>query len=500
MRSINLLSLPTAVILLLCASPAVSDEQAWPYNLPKHMKYFPEDESHAKRGLSIQERLQREKPIGVKKMSTDEGEMFFLDNWIFAGDINPVEEKSVKRSETWIMERSSDSEEYRNVSVQPAFSPLRPHSEFSFSGPDMRFAKRTDLLLERDFKCPEGTKDCSSIGAPNSCCGAFDTCINVQDTGFGTVGCCAQGSNCAGSISCDTKNGYTSCPASPNGGCCLPGYSCMGVGCVIAGTSITTIHPSTTPTPTPSSSLPAEPTPTSTAVVVVPTTERPSSTPSPHPLPSRISSATCSSGWFSCPVSLGGGCCQNGLKCATGAACIDSTSTPRSSSVATSSVAPVAPVRPTSIPGSNAPITSGTSSTDSVCPTGFYVCSAYYPSGCCRIGRDCAETGSCVPITSTNVVASNGVTIAAPTGATFATTAKGQGGSCPSGWYSCAASLGGNCCLNGYVCGEQCTATASGNTQVAGKVAPSTASAFSMISVWALVLGAVGVGIGAVVL
>jgi hypothetical protein len=81
-----------------------------------------------------------------------------------------------------------------------------------------------------------------------------------------------------------------------------------------------------------------------------------------------------------------------------------------------------------------------------LCPTGFYVCSAYYPSGCCRVGRDCQTTGTCVETKSTTVVNSNGVTIAAPTGAGFATTAAGRGGNCPNSWYSCAASVGGNCC------------------------------------------------------
>ena len=74
------------------------------------------------------------------------------------------------------------------------------------------------------------------------------------------------------------------------------------------------------------------------------------------------------------------------------------------------------------------------------------MCSAYYPTGCCRVGRDCA-TSSCPTTASTKVVVSNGITIIAPSGASFATTAAIQGGTCPSGWYSCAASLGGNCCL-----------------------------------------------------
>ncbi|KAF2471664.1 uncharacterized protein BDR25DRAFT_313590 [Lindgomyces ingoldianus] len=455
----SLLALPTAVILLLCVAPVVPEKQ-WPHNLPKHMKYFPEDEVHVKRGLSIQERMLREKPVGVKKMSGDEGEMFFFDNWIFVGD----EEQVGKRSEL---------EESRNSTIQ-AFSPLRPHFQSSIFDQLRRFAPR-DLLSSRGFQCPEGTSDCSSIGAPNSCCGASDVCMNIPDNGFGTVACCPKGQTCAGAISCDTGNGYTSCPSSPNGGCCLPGYSCLDVGCVTAGTSITYVQPSTPP-----------PSSTSTAVVVVPTTP-PSAPPTSTPVPS--SSSSCSSGWFSCPQSLNGGCCQNGLQCASGTSCIDTRSS-------TGSVTPSAPVRPTSGPATTSATPTSSDAFPSMCPTGFYVCSAYYPSGCCRVGRDCQTTGTCIPTSSATVIVSNGVTIVAPTGASFATTAAGQGGSCPIGWYSCAASLGGNCCLDGYSCGAQCTSTSGGNTQVAAKVAPNTAEHFSHISIWALLLGAIAIGIG----
>ncbi|KAH7125196.1 hypothetical protein B0J11DRAFT_299825 [Dendryphion nanum] len=466
------MQLPDGVIalILLWVSPtivsaAVEPRPAlpWPHNLPKHVKYFPEDEVHVKRGLSIQDRLKKEKPIGIKKMSEDEGEMFFLDNWIFAGD-EGTRESNEKR------------EEYLNLSM-PALSPLRPIYEQGMLDSMRRFAARSSLM-GRDFKCPEGTNDCSSIGAPNSCCGTTDTCITIQNTGFGSVGCCPRGRTCAGAISCDTKNGYSSCPDSSNGGCCLPGYSCRDVGCVAAGTSVTWVQP---PTSTPR--------PSSTAVIVVPTTPSPTPTPTPTSNPTPSSSYTCSSGWFSCAANLGGGCCQNGRECATGASCIDLSSTARSTDAS-----PSAPIRPT--PESS--LTSGTDPGATICPTGFYVCSAYYPGGCCRVGRDCQTTGSCAPTASTTVVGTNGVVIVAPTGASLAP----QRGTCATGWYSCAASVGGNCCPNGYGCGQQqCTATASGNTQVADKVAPNShASPFSTISILGLAITAISIGIAMVIL
>ncbi|KAF2872397.1 hypothetical protein BDV95DRAFT_383006 [Massariosphaeria phaeospora] len=452
----SLLALPATVIAFLYAAP-IAAEPPWPHNLPRHLKYFPEDEVHVKRGLNVQERLQKEKPIGVKKMGLDEGEMFFLDDWIFASD---SEKKGL------------DSNELANITEQ-AISPLRPHSDKALLESILRFRVR-DALLKRDFRCPEGTNDCSSIGARDSCCGTSETCISIEDTGYGSVGCCPQGRACAGAIRCDEARGYTSCPDSPNGGCCLPGYTCQDTGCVVAGTSVTFVQPSTSAEP---------PRPTSTAVVIVPTT------PTPSPTPSPTTSYTCSTGWFSCPASLGGGCCQEGLECATGATCTGGDSTSQSS------VAPSAPVRPTS----NTPEQPATSdSLPSLCPTGFYVCSAYYPSGCCRVGSDCQTTGSCIPTASQTIVNSNGVTIAAPTGAGLATPAPPQGGSCPSNWYSCAANLGGNCCPNGFSCGEQCTATS--GTEVSGKVAPSTATFVSATAIWGIVTAAAAIGVAMVLL
>jgi hypothetical protein len=148
-------------------------------------------------------------------MSADEGEMFFLDNWIFASDDG---------------DQQSETLDFNNISIS-ATSPLRRHAGKSTTWDSpLRFLPRA-ALFARDFKCPAGTNDCSSIGAKDSCCSAGSTCINIQDTGLGSVGCCPNGQSCAGTISCDAENGYTSCPESPNGGCCLPGYSCEDVGC-----------------------------------------------------------------------------------------------------------------------------------------------------------------------------------------------------------------------------------------------------------------------------
>jgi hypothetical protein len=178
---------------------------------------------------------------------------------------------------------------------------------------------------------------------------------------------------------------------------------------------------------------------------------------------------------------------MNGRTCATGASCLGDDDNPSSTR------APDAPVRPTS---EAVVTTTDALPSDNICPTGFYVCSAYYPSGCCRVGRDCQTTGSCALPGTETIVNTNGIVIVAPTDA--ATSA----GSCPSAWYSCPADAGGNCCPNGYACGEQCTATASGQSAVTDKVQPSSSQASFVEgwSVWGMVLGVVVSGIGMIAL
>ncbi|CAN9246522.1 unnamed protein product [Alternaria alternata] len=122
----HLLALPPAIIALCAATPGLAAEESqWPHNVPRHLKYFPEDEVHAKRGLSVKQRLQHEKPIGVKKMSMDEGEMFMLDNWIFAAEDTPSQPQSSRRS---------DYDVFGNATSQ-ALSPLRPLAQSDWLAP-----------------------------------------------------------------------------------------------------------------------------------------------------------------------------------------------------------------------------------------------------------------------------------------------------------------------------------------------------------------------------
>ncbi|RHZ57651.1 hypothetical protein CDV55_104893 [Aspergillus turcosus] len=195
---------------------------------------------------------------GVKKMSEDEGEKFFFDYWDFEG----ADETGLMTTNETCSSQSYETPEAPEI--QPRIYPFRP------SVPNnMGFSP----LFRRDFKCPTGTLACTAIGRPNSCCGAGDTCVLVQNTGLGDVGCCPQGQTCSGVIgSC--QQGYTGCPASIGGGCCIPGYECVSGGCayvytvtvtlsstVIVSTATRTVPPETTQSSSSSSSSISPPPP-----------------------------------------------------------------------------------------------------------------------------------------------------------------------------------------------------------------------------------------------
>jgi hypothetical protein len=214
--SLALLPFPSLAI-----SSPLADSQDWPYNLPAGVKYHPEHEPHIKRNLEIQQRLNTAFPSGIRKMSHDEGEKFFLNYWQFEADL--------------IFRRSTDSAALlANISNadQALLPPLLLHADSQQFTHLHDFSPRS--LSKRAFQCPAGTSNCASIGQPNSCCVTGETCIPLSDSGETVVGCCPSGTTCGGQLgSCDIAAGQTKCE---NGGCCIPGYTCQGIGCELRWT------------------------------------------------------------------------------------------------------------------------------------------------------------------------------------------------------------------------------------------------------------------------
>ena len=380
----------------------------------------------------------------------------------------------------------ADDEPIVNATILPGLPPaIAPHLS-RYESYDYGHIRRM-IFETRDFQCPGGTYSCSSIGHDDLCCYSTDTCVSTSEG----VGCCPRGASCGQEVSsCDTEAGYTSCPNSPNGGCCIPGASCEGTGCVVQGTQTVT-RTLDTATQTTGASYTTETMSGRTITVVYPTTEISVSTKTITLSPSgdmttrtvTFSGESCQTGFFSCPANLGGGCCPTGQGCANDGTCPDTTSTATAG----------APVLPTSESISPASVASSTTTTTvpANCPTGFYQCSAVYLGGCCRVGRNC-QTTSCPPQDTTTVEGNPTIAVTGGGGAG----SVAVGGSCANGWYGCGADQNGGCCPSNYACGVQsCSATIAGQRDTA-KMAPSSAAALRWA--WGFIGFGVAVGVGMV--
>ena len=444
-----------------------------------------------KREADAQERLAWEAPSGVRKMADVEGEKFFLGYWGF-GDDRTNQDDDENGIGRLLLDAPELQEQYSNASIASSLrAAIAPHSKNRIS----KFRLFGRSIFERDFQCPAGTHNCASVGESNLCCNVGETCVSTSQG----VGCCPNGSNCGNQVSgCDTAHGYTSCPNSPNGGCCIPGAVCKGVGCVFHGTQTVTRTLATT-TLTSGAGYTTETSSGRVVTIVYPTTDISVTTTtvtlSPHGYTTTqtliigggsSTTQTCKSGYFACPASVGGGCCPSGQACGPDGTCPDITTS--------SSATARQPVLPTSASVSPETFSSTTQSTTPIagCPTGFYMCSAHYLGGCCRVGRNC-QTTSCPPQESTTLISSRLTVIVTSPG-----NAQATGGTCANGWFLCGANRGGGCCPSGYVCGQiSCTATNAGQSNTL-KMAPSSATALRWA--WGFLTLALVAGAGMVLL
>lgn len=466
----RLLGLPACLTFLIALrTSAISDERSPAQWLNERSHGEASLRENLRRDTSFKKQTQvRGNIVGVKKMSDDPSEKFFPEYWVFEEDLtrstipevllNPPLRARDEAEESRLLSNASAEIFFKppfalHTDDESAYQDLKARGSLAGRGAVAALA----ALSKRDFNCPSGTFSCSGIGAPNACCATGEKCFNITDTGLGTVGCCPDGVNCGGTISTCESN-YTPCVAGgqnyEHGGCCIPNYICAGVGCVINPTLIVTVVITQTFTAFPSQSTIQTSTVLST---ITPTTSTLTDT-------ALQTTLVCATDMHACPVNLGGGCCTSGFTCASSSSCIPPSGF-TFSSVATTSSAGVAPVRPTTDSSTSISTSTDTGS----CPTGFYACSAFYRGGCCRTDRDC-HTYSCPPTSSTTIV-SGTETIVVPTGA--AATVATPAGSCAGGWSTCSASVGGNCCPSGWECGTaSCTSISPSQTEVLQKGSP----------------------------
>lgn len=230
----KILELPPSLLTVILLLPTAVQPLSRPEYLQSHDGHSPQHGELLKRNYEAQQKLALQAPAGVRKMSEDEGEKFFLDYWVF----HEPDTKSQPRTDDGVFfHNQRDAVDSGKASAwnkssldSPSLLPptlLHENRSADIGLTGWLFGRN---VFERDFKCPSGTTSCAaSIDQPNFCCQNSDTCISVGST----AGCCPAGQTCGGSISsCDTAQGYTSCPNNPNGGCCIPNYACQGVGCM----------------------------------------------------------------------------------------------------------------------------------------------------------------------------------------------------------------------------------------------------------------------------
>ncbi|KAL1955995.1 hypothetical protein VTO42DRAFT_7895 [Malbranchea cinnamomea] len=441
--SSSLLLLLLLLLLVLHSEPAIQSELHAP---------DPNDEAGlnawVQRDAEVRQKLADQMPVGVLKLSDDEGEKFWLQYWQFLDededddDITPAgtrdgeENRLASRWEVGARRWNAAGNFSGNASMLLLRAPYalhaHEHEDESFASTTifrpLRWLPRGRLpaLAKRNFECPVGSTACTSIGRPNSCCKEGSVCQIIEDTGLGDVGCCPSDSEtCTGDLrSC--PEGHTSCPGSLGGGCCIPGYSCFNEGCISTVTKIVTPTGSSSETWTSASPPPSTPTRSPPDTPTIDPPWRPTSNPDTR-----------------------------------------TTSTPTPTSTSTTETT-TEPPQPTHIG----------------CPTGFYPCSAHYLGGCCRTGRDCNLTGCPAP-SMTTVVDSNGVTIVVPRSTDASWLGSGPTGRCAEGWTSCGADVGGGCCPNGYECGwTSCTASTAVGTGSVGKIPPENKGGKGRVAEW----------------
>ncbi|KGO62256.1 Mitochondrial substrate/solute carrier [Penicillium expansum] len=273
------------------------------------------------RNAAITSQLAAGPALGVKKMSDDEGEKFFLDYWSF-GDVF----SSVNISERYL----SDEEGFSPARFVAQSYPFGPSYSLGSDGDSellpREYNDSTDNLFEkRDFKCPTGTWACASIGRSDRCCGSGETCEIVADTGHGNVGCCPSWKTCSGTI----------------GSCAYVTVITVTVHSTVV---LSTVTYSTKPQDTTSTSTLCS-SPSASSHSSKSTTNDSLAPPARPTNLSVVTSATrgadvCPTGFYACSAVYQGGCCRTGRDC-------DTTSCPTTSSTTMISdgvtiVAPVA--------------------------------------------------------------------------------------------------------------------------------------------------------------
>ena len=175
--------------------------------------------------LALVSEVAAEQPVAtaIKKQLPNPNEKLFPDHLAFEAlpQLAPYETANL-----WLDDDDEDSSINSTERYRPAFSNHFQNPEESL----LRRAANVLRILQNRAACPSGMESCSSIGADNKCCPDGTYCTDVSSSDAGQVACCPDGATCGGGVA-NCPSDAVSCPADLGGGCCIPGYVCLGIGC-----------------------------------------------------------------------------------------------------------------------------------------------------------------------------------------------------------------------------------------------------------------------------
>ena len=235
--------IPASLLLFIAIAPSVTRalDNPWSFGFRHLSRSKSGHESWERRDGTDTTNHMTQVPIVVRKMSNDQGEMFFPEYWQFRSETNGASQLELDRRKPIqrtleSLEDESLAKDWANASMpQPLQAPFSLHTDRQLDTEPLfsRLLRSPGAIFAhdaRDFQCPSGTSACTSINRPYSCCAAGLVCQLTTDSGLGDVGCCKSGQQCGDKVS-GCAQGDVSCPDNLGGGCCIPGSVCDGVGC-----------------------------------------------------------------------------------------------------------------------------------------------------------------------------------------------------------------------------------------------------------------------------
>ncbi|RMD41156.1 hypothetical protein DV735_g4002, partial [Chaetothyriales sp. CBS 134920] len=130
---------------------ATADRQA-PRDLLHDAAFLPEHDAVIRRSLALHDRLQKERPVAIRKMSSDPGEKFYWDYWMFAGDLGETNQTLLPSLDSALLFHSDLDGHGSDSALLPRWLPPRALSLFSKRDYHSSSTTMSNLPSEPEFE------------------------------------------------------------------------------------------------------------------------------------------------------------------------------------------------------------------------------------------------------------------------------------------------------------------------------------------------------------